>query len=252
MFLKVIACEIAVRELNYAAARSRNLVDLEFLNQGHHDTPVPGQAEIQKRIAAVPAGKYDAIALSYGLCSNILVGLTTPHTSLIIPRAHDCISLFLGSKERYKECFTERPGTYYYTSGWLECARRRRDQAVTWGEASMPASANLNFKAMFEQWARKYGEDQANYLLKEMSRWSASYTHGALITFDFLKHLELEEQVRKICAEKGWQYAQLPGDLSLFQQLVDGDWPELRFLTVQPGQKVVATFDERVIGIAPN
>ena len=37
MFYKVIACEIAFRELCYAAARSRNLIDIEFLTQGYHD-----------------------------------------------------------------------------------------------------------------------------------------------------------------------------------------------------------------------
>ena len=125
MFLKLIACEIAVRELYFTAARSPNLIDLEFLTQGHHDTPALGQKEIQKRIDAVAAGKYDAILLSYGLCSNILVGLTSSHTRLVIPRAHDCITLFLGSKERYQQSFTNQPGTYYFTSGWLECARRR-------------------------------------------------------------------------------------------------------------------------------
>ena len=125
MFYKVIACEIAFRELCYAAAQSRNLIDLEFLTQGYHDIPGTGRAEIQKRIDAVPAGKYDAILLGYGLCSTILTGLTTAHTPLVIPRAHDCITFFLGSKERYQECFNAKPGTYYYTSGWLECAKRR-------------------------------------------------------------------------------------------------------------------------------
>ena len=62
MFLKVIACEIAARELYYAAARSRNLVDLEFLTQGYHDTPNAGRTELQKHIDAVSAGKYDAAA----------------------------------------------------------------------------------------------------------------------------------------------------------------------------------------------
>jgi len=96
MFLKVIACEIAARELYHTAARSRNLVDLELLTQGHHDTPRTGQVEIQKRIDAVPAGKYDAIVLGYGLCSSILTRLSTAHTTLVIPRAHDCITFFLG------------------------------------------------------------------------------------------------------------------------------------------------------------
>ncbi len=99
MFLKVIACEIAHREICFAAARSRNLMDLEFLPQGHHDRPCVGRAHVQECIDAVPAGKFDAILIGYGLCSNILVGLTTQHTPLVIPRAHDCITFFLGSKE---------------------------------------------------------------------------------------------------------------------------------------------------------
>jgi hypothetical protein len=249
VFLKVIACEIAARELYYTAAQSPNLIDLEFLTQGYHDTPGAGRAEVQKRIEAVPAGKYDAILLGYGLCSNILVGLTSPHTPLVIPRAHDCITFFLGSKERYQQCFTERPGTYYYTSGWLECAKRRGEKGPVWGGVSLPAGANLNLNATYEKWVKKYGEDQAKYLLEEMSRWSQSYSHGTLIQLEFVEHLKLREQVRGVCAEKGWEYGEIQGELGLFQKLLKGEWAEPDFLVAQPGQKIVATFDEKIIGI---
>ena len=247
MFLKVIACEIAVREIYFTAARSPNLVDLEFLTQGHHDTPRIGQTEIQKRIDAVPSGKYDAILLGYGLCSSILTGLTSAHTKLVIPRAHDCITFFLGSKERYQNCFSERPGTYYFTSGWLECIKRRGNKGPVWGGVSLPAGVTLNLSGAYEEWAQKYGEDQAKYLLEEMSRWTEAYSHGTLIKFDFLNHLKLKEQVQKICGEKNWQYDEIPGDLSLLQRLLDGDWPESDFLIVQPGQKVAPTFDADVV-----
>lgn len=251
-FYKVIACEIAVRELYYAAARSPNLIDLEFLTQGHHDVPARGRQDIQQRLDAIPAGKYDAVLLGYGLCSNILLGLTATHTRLVIPRAHDCITLFLGSMERYQQSFSEQPGTYYFTSGWLECAQRRGDKGPVWGGASLPASANmsLDLRAAYAEWSKKYGEEQAKYLLEEMGRWTEAYSRGALIDFDFLAHLQLSEQVQQRCAEKGWHYQQLRGDMRLFQKLLDGDWPEADFLVVQPGQKVVATFDERVIGAA--
>jgi len=251
MYFKVIACEIAVREFYYAAAQSRNLVDLEFLTQGFHDTPNNGRAELQKRIDAVPAGKYDAIILGYALCSSILAGITTRHAQLVIPRAHDCITFFLGSKERYAQCFSERPGTYYFSSGWLEYARRRGDKGTMWGGASVPANANLSFKAAYDVWVHKYGEEQAKYLLEEMSRWTDHYSHGALIDFDFLKDLNLEQQVQQICSDKGWQYEKLPGDLRLFQKLLEGDWPDQDFLIVPPGQKVIATFDDKVIGVTP-
>jgi hypothetical protein len=165
-----------------------------------------------------------------------------------VPRAHDCITLFLGSKERYQKLFTERPGTYYFSSGWLEYARRRGDKGWSWGGgASVPANANLNFKPAYDKWVQKYGEEQAKYLLEEMSRWTDHYTHGTLIDFDFLKPLDLAGQVKQICAEKKWQYEEVQGDLGLFEKLLGGEWPETEFLVLKPGQKLVATFDEKVI-----
>ena len=252
MFYKVIACEIAFRELCYVAAKSPHLIDFDFLTQGYHDIPAKGREEIQKRVDAVPAGKYEAILLGYGLCSNILTGVSTSHTPLVIPRAHDCITFFLGSKERYRECFDSKPGTYYYTSGWLECAKRRGTKGPIWGGASLPAGANSNFKAAYDEWVKKYGEDQANYLMQEMNRWTDSYSHGTLITFDFAKHLKLREQVEEICKERNWEYSELPGDMRLLEKLLNGDWPEADFLVVPPGHKVIVTNDEQVIAAAPS
>ncbi|MEI6568324.1 MAG: DUF1638 domain-containing protein [Verrucomicrobiota bacterium] len=251
MFLKVIACEIAFREICHLAAESPHLLDLEFLNQGYHDIPATGRWAIQSRIDAVPAGKYDAIVLGYGLCSNILTGLTTAHTPLVIPMAHDCITFFAGSKARYQELFDARPGTYYYTSGWLECAKRRGENGPVWGGASLPAGANANLRAAYDGWVKKFGEDQANYLLEEMGRWSSHYTHGTLIEFEFAKKLKLAEQVRSICQERGWEFDEIPGDLGLLRRVLSGEWLPAEVLTVQPGQKVVPTNDDHVIGTEP-
>jgi len=247
MHLKVLACEIAKRELQYVAARSRNEVEFEFLPQGYHDNPGSGRLQIQRRIDAVNKGRYDAIVLSYGLCGKILVDLQCEHTKLVIPKAHDCITLFLGSKERYQKCFSERPGTYYFTSGWLECVTRQRDKAMTWSGAASPANSGPNLQATYNEWVQTYGEDQAKYLLEEMSRWTESYSHGCLIDFDFLNPLNLAGKVQQICSKKGWSYDQVPGDLSLFQAMLDGPWPDEKFLVLQPGQKVVASFDRQII-----
>jgi len=248
LFLKVIACEIAFREFCYTAARSCNLIDLEFLTQGHHDTPCQGRSDLQQRIAAVPAGKYDAIVLGYGLCSNILVGLTSAHTPLVIPRAHDCISFFLGSKQRYQELFDANPGTFYYTSGWLECRQRRGLRAGEGGDIFMPAHSQAGVSAAFEQWVKKYGEEKARVLAEAMGEWSAHYTHGVLIDYEFTKPLGLRERVQQICADRGWQFAEVAGDLGMFQRLLDGDWIEQEALVLRPGEKVTATYDEAIIG----
>ena len=251
MYLKVIACEIAVREICHALARSPNVIDVEFLTQGHHDRPDLGRVGIQRQLDAVPAGRYDAILLGYGMCGSILNGLVAPATRLVVPRAHDCITFFLGSKERYQRCFTERPGTYYFTSGWLECRTRRSDLAQAGRGMFMPAQTTTGVDTAYEAWVTKYGEDQANYLREVMAGWSQHYTHGTLIDYDFTQPLKLADSVRTICTEKGWEFEQWAGDLGLIQRWLDGDWQESEVLVVPPGRKVVPTFDEAIIGCGP-
>src|SRR5689334_21095726 len=107
MRLKVIACEIAKREFEHAAGKSIYQVELEFLPQGYHDVPNSGRDCIQRQIDAVEQNKYDAIVLGYALCGKILLGLNSAHTHLVIARAHDCITFFLGSNERYQRSFSE-------------------------------------------------------------------------------------------------------------------------------------------------
>ncbi|MBI5799162.1 MAG: DUF1638 domain-containing protein [Verrucomicrobia bacterium] len=247
-FFKIIACEIAVREISFVAAQSPHLVDLEFLTQGLHDIPCTGGAEIQRRIDAVPAGKYDAILLGYGLCGNLLRGLRPSHAPLVIPRAHDCITLLLGSKERYVERQAARVGSYYYSSGWLECRQRRGDETPPANEAFQPmrADAPQIDEAARREMAQKYGEDGATYLLEMMGEWTKHYTHGALIEFDFTRALRLGEQVLDICKRRGWEYEEVRGDLGLLQRWVDGKWDERDFLVVQPEQQIAPCHDERI------
>lgn len=249
-FFKVIACEIALREICYAVARSPSLVDLEFLPQGLHDTPNRGRDEIQRRLDAVPAGKYDAVLIGYGLCSSILQDLRARRTQLVIPRAHDCITFFLGSKERYQQCFAERPGTYYFTAGWLEVRQRRAGDGAAGHGGFMPANSAAALERDYQQWVAKYGEEQARYLREVMAGWSTHYTHGTLIDYDFTRPLRCREEVERVCQEKGWQFEALEGDLSLLQRWLDGDWAESDFLVVPPGGSVVPSFDEGVIACA--
>ncbi len=39
---------------------------------------------------------------------------------MVIPRVDDCIAIFLGSCNAYKEQAKKEPGTYYLTKGWIE------------------------------------------------------------------------------------------------------------------------------------
>ena len=249
MFLKVIACEIAFREITYLAAQSKHLIDLEFVTQGLHDVPRTGGAQIQERIDAVPEAKYDAILVGYGLCGNLVRGLAARHTKLVLPRAHDCITFFLGSKERYAQISSERPGCYFYTSGWLECLRRRGEKAGPGDAMYLPTRAGIggNVRAAYDGWVRKYGLERARYLLAQIDKWTEHYTHGALIDFDFTKPLQLDQQVKEVCAQRGWKYEEIPGHLGLLRRWLDGDWDAKDFLVVQPGESIEPSYDDAIM-----
>jgi hypothetical protein len=252
-FFKVIACEIAFREICHVAARCRHIVDLEFLTQGLHDHPNAGREEVQKRIAAVPAGKYDAILVGYALCGNIINGLSTSHTPLVIPRGHDCITFFLGSKERYQQYSDAHPGSYYYTSGWLECLRRRGEGASFLDMRFLPTRAGLNTETegVYAKWVEKYGEERAQYLMEVMGQWTESYTQGVLIDFDFAKPLALREEVENICQRRAWTFQPVAGDLQLLERWLNGDWDNDSFLVLQPGQKVAPSYDPGILRAEP-
>ena len=57
-----------------------------------------------------------------------------------------------------------------------------------------------------------------------------------------------ERKAGEIARAQGWRFEKLPGDLGWLRRLVDGDWNEKEFLTLQPGQRVALRYDEQVIG----
>ncbi len=241
MRLKLIACEIMYRELCAAVARSANLVDVEFLPKGLHDI---GQAGMSSRLAEALSGvdetRYEAVLLGYGLCSNGLVGLTARSIPLVVPRAHDCITLFLGSKERYLEYFHEHPGVFYKTSGWIE-----RGAGLIQGgrETTFPQSASAQ---SYEDLVARYGEDNARYLYQELCEMR-HYAGLAYIEMGVEPDERFQRQCEAEAETRGWRYEKLRGDMRLLQGLLDGPWDDDRYLVVPPGKRVAASFDERVI-----
>ncbi len=241
MILKLISCEIFYREMCAAAARSSHRVDIEFLPKGLHDLP-PGEmpAQVQRAIDAIPAGVYDAILIGYGLCNNGLAGITAHDCPLILPRAHDCITLFLGSRRRYREIFDTHPGTYFLTSGWIERGETKGDLA----ELSVQHQLGMNLT--LQELVKKYGEDNAKYLYETLCEGLHNYCRFVWIPMG-VEPPEMEQAARLRAMERGWQFEIIPGDMSLIEKLVNGNWLADEFLTVPPGQTVKATYDDLII-----
>jgi len=248
MRLKVVACEVVARELYACAARARPAADITLLPQGLHDNSDLCRSRLQAMIDAAGPDRYDAVLLGYGLCNNSLAGVRAGRIPTIVPRAHDCITLLLGSKERYARLFAGRPGTYWFSSGWLECREKQGERVEPRASSGLGPTYK---RADYPELVAKYGEDNAKYLMEFMSNWERHYTHGALIAFEFDRHLDLEGEVRRICREKGWQFATVAGDLGLLQAGLDGPWDADRFLTVAPGHAVRACYDASIRAAEP-
>lgn len=243
MYLNVVACEVLVREICHLVAGSPHICDVTFLTQGYHDTVVAGRTHLQSLIDDPESSRYDAILLGYGLCNNLIAGLEARDVPLVVPKAHDCITLFLGSRERYDREFRSCPGTYWYTSGWLEARTRRGGIDIE--------QSGLTLSAQYEELVRRYGEDNAAFLVEALAAWTKNYERGALIRFDFDRVLDLDRRVRETCAERGWRYEELAGDLGLLRRWLAGEWSPHEFLVVPPGQRLLASWDGQVLKAAP-
>ena len=242
MRLKLIACEIFYRELCAAVARSVNQVDIEFLPKGLHDIGQAGMsARLGEVLAAVDEATYEAVLLGYGLCSNGLLGLAARQIPLVVPRAHDCITLFLGNKERYLDYFQSHPGVYFKTSGWIE----RGEGLNQYHQDSIQHQAGMT--QSYEELVAKYGEDNAKFLYDQLCDMTRNYSGMTFIEMGIEPDDRFERQARQQADERGWKFQKLAGDMALIQQLVDGPWDAERFLVVPPGSRVAASYDEKII-----
>lgn len=244
MRLKLLSCEIFYREFSAAVARSPHTVDAEFLTKGLHDIGSEQMLErLQEAVDRVEAAKYQAILLGYGLCNNGLAGLTARATPLVAPRAHDCITLFLGSKERYLDYFESHPGTYFHTTGWIE--RGGSDDL-----SQLALGQKLGVTQSYAELVAKYGEDNAQYLWETMGNLTRHYGQMTFIQMGVEPDASFERQSREQAQSHGWKFEKVAGDMGLIERLVNGVWDDKEFLVVPPGKRIAARYDGGIISVA--
>jgi hypothetical protein len=66
--------------------------------------------------------------LGYRLCANAVLGLSTGKSTLVIPKANDCIAMILGSSEVYGQILDGNPGTYFHPRGWVDNRSNQLDE----------------------------------------------------------------------------------------------------------------------------
>lgn len=223
-----LTCEALARSVYAAAAQTPHLITVALFQQGLHDAPKRLRETLQTAINHIPDNDYDAVLLAYGMCGRATVGLTAGQIPLVIPRAHDCITLYLGSRERYQTEFDAHPGTYWYSRDYLE--RRPPRSSAALGVAGVEAS-----EALYEDYIARYGKDNADYLIEVMGAWRAHYDRAAFIDMGHPGGEHYEALAQAQAADNGWQFRKLQGDGRLINALLYGEWSDENFLVVLPG-----------------
>ena len=241
MKLKCLSCEALTRMVYFCAAQSPHLVDVELVRIGLHNEPVNLRALLQEKIDAIPSEEYDAIRSAYGLCGQATQGLIARNMPLVLPRAHDCITLFLGSRARYQEQFEGNPGTYWYSLDYIE----RKEASGTF-IALGSSIDSTNIQAKYDEYVEKYGKDNADYLMEVMGAWQSHYNRAAYIDLGIGNGATLEAQTKSEADRRSWKYERIAGDITLIRRLLNGEWDQ-DFLVLQPGEQIAMSYDEDVV-----
>lgn len=231
--LGIILCAVMETEVHQLAASLPQVAWIETLEQGLHNDPDKLRVRVQEAVLRLEdRPELTGLALVYGLCSRGLEGIAPRRLPLAIPRAHDCITLLLGSKERYATYVAEHPGTYWYSPGWnrhhTPPGRERHDRILA-------------------EYTAKYGADNAQYLMAMQQHWFSAYDRAAWVDLGCGVE-EADIAYTRSCADwLGWQFDRQQGDPALLRDLMSGAWDDQRFQVIRPGQAFQAVADERII-----
>jgi hypothetical protein len=241
MRLKCIGCDALARPIYLCSARSPHVVDVTLLRRGLHNDPPDLRSRLQAEIDATSV-EYDAIAMAYGLCGGATAGLEARHVPVVMPRAHDCITVFLGGRERYQREFTEHPGTYWYVQDYIE-----RDDGSGQPLLGVGAASDEQLQATYEEYVAKFGKDNADYLMETLGAWMDHYNRAVFIDLEVADASAIEARAREEATRRGWLFERASGSLEIVRRLLAAEWKD-DFLVLEPGQQLAMSYDEGVIG----
>lgn len=240
--MKLIACEVFVRSACLAIAHSPHTVDPTFTPKAEHEQADRLRATVQNHIdAASETGVYDRILIALGLCGNGLVGIQARDVALVVPRAHDCCTLFLGSRESFLREFGDSLSASWSCVGYME----RGDEYLRDSETGK----TLGLEREYADLVAEYGEENADYVWQTLHPVSRQ-DEVIFITDPEIPDGRFRELAEREARENGLGFRPVTGNSRLIRNLIHGIWNEDEFLIVPPGGTIQGVYDhDRVVTV---
>ncbi|HTY64477.1 MAG TPA: DUF1638 domain-containing protein [Acidobacteriota bacterium] len=207
---KLIACATVIEEMRPLMPPQ---LSHEILDFGLHSNPERLHKALQSAVDAV-SPNIETILLGFGMCAKATVGLKAANRTMVIPKADDCITIFLGSVAQYNQQQRHEPGTLYLTKGWIESGTPLDEQR--------------------EIMAKKYGEEKAGFLFKKMLQ---GYKRLVFIDTGNYELGQYRSRSQKMAERLGLRYDEIKGDNTLVKALLNGPW-DGDFVVAPPGHTV--------------
>jgi hypothetical protein len=243
MLLKFICCDVFTRIACELVSKSPNIVDIEFVPMLAHVEPAKLNLMIKEKIENSindSQRKYDALILGFGLCGNAVIGLSCP-IPMVIPRAHDCCTIHMGSKEGFMSAFGDILSARWCSTGYFERAR-----LFSLGFSDLEQLANYKTSAEYMEYLEKYDEETADYLWETLHP-KMETNESVYIKIDGFEYSNSLELYKADMIEADVTLKIVDGDVSLLKSLVDGEWDDDRFLTIPPGKKIAGVYDMDIV-----
>jgi len=245
MRCKLICCEVFCKEMYQALLKSNHSVFPVFTMKMSHEYPDYLREIIQKEIDKPDPEFFDAILLGFGLCGNAISGLKAGGVPIVIPRAHDCCTILLGSRKAFKEHFGHRPSCRWTSGGYMGSGENYLRNSDT--------HLLLGLDLTYQELVEKYGEENAAFIMETLKPKDETNEQVVYISTQPYENADFQRRVEADAKEKGLKLERIEGDNRLLEMLAGGEWPEEEFLVVPPGYKTVGIYDhEEIIRAEPD
>lgn len=212
----LIVCRMMEAETRAALEQTGSAAEVIWMDKGLHNKPEHLREELQAAMDAAEAERHpDRVLLGYGFCGNAMDGLRAGNYELILPRIDDCITMFIGSRQRKAE-LEGGVGTMFQTSDWTE-------------------STDKSLLGARDRLIEKYGEDDGQYLYDMMY---GNYRRIAVLDTHCYPLEPVVEQAEAVAAALGFECRVFDASNDFLRRLLAGPWDDGSFIVKSPGEVI--------------